>query len=89
MGQKGSQGFHGMELQSSALVECSTHPYTLGSSRLESNSAENLGVLMDSKVIMNQQHASSAKQVNSILGFIRKSIASRLRKVDVSLQGET
>lgn len=89
MGQKGSQGFHGMELQSSALVECSTHPYALGSSWLESNSAENLGVLMDSKVIMNQQHASSAKQVNSILGFIRKSIASRLRKVDVSLQGET
>lgn len=78
-----------MELQSSALVECSTHPYALGSSRLESNSAENLGVLVDNKVIMNQQHASSAKQVNSILGFIRKSIASRLRKVDVSLQGET
>lgn len=79
-----------MELQSSALVECSTHPYALGSSWLESNSAEKyLVVLLDNKVIMNQQHASSAKQVNSILGFIRKSIASRLRKVDVSLQGET
>lgn len=77
-----------MELQSSALVECNTHPYALGSSWLESNSAENLGVLVDNKLMMNQQHAFSAKQVNSLLGFIRKSIASRLWKIMCPSKGK-
>lgn len=51
----------------------------LGSSCLGSNYAKK--ALLDSKLTMSQQGILRAKMVNSILGCIRQSIASRLGKV--------
>ena len=53
---------------------------------LESSSVEkDLGVLVDNKLSLSQQCVLGAKQANGIQGYIRKSIAYRLREVILSL----
>lgn len=53
--------------------------------QVESSLAEmDLEVLVNSKLTMSQLYALVAKQANSILGFVRKSIAGRLLDGDCS-----
>ena len=40
-----------------------------------------LGVLVNDRLTMSQQCALAAKKVNGILGYIKKSVASRSREV--------
>ena len=62
------------------------HQYGPGVDLLESSFVEKaLGVLVDSKLPMSQQCALVAKKANGILGCIRRSVASRLRKVILHL----
>jgi len=56
--------------------------YMLGATQLGSSLAEkHLGVLVDSKLNMNQQCAVVAKKTNNILGCIRRSVACRLSEL--------
>ncbi|GAB0205341.1 mitochondrial enolase superfamily member 1 [Grus japonensis] len=58
------------------------HQYRLGFDLLGSSSAEkDLGVLVDNKLSMSQQCTLTAKKANGILGCIKKSVASRLRRL--------
>jgi len=58
------------------------HQYRLGVDLLECSSVErDLGVLVDDRLTMSQQCALAAKAANSILGCIRKSVASKSREV--------
>jgi len=58
------------------------HQYRLGADLLESSSVErDLGVLVDDKLFMSQQCALAVKKANSIVGCIKKSVASRTREV--------
>ncbi|PKU39984.1 hypothetical protein llap_9705 [Limosa lapponica baueri] len=60
----------------------SMYKYRLEADLMESSSVEkDLGVLLDNKLNMSQQHAFEAKKANGILGCIKKSVASRLREV--------
>ncbi|PKU38135.1 hypothetical protein llap_11562 [Limosa lapponica baueri] len=62
------------------------HQYRLGVDLLESTTEEkDLGVLVDSKLSMSQQHALVAKRANGILGCVGKSVASRPREVILPL----
>ena len=57
-----------------------------GADWLGSSSAEkDLGVTVDNKLNMRQQCAVVARKVNSILGCIGRSVASRLREVILPL----
>ncbi|KAK4823071.1 hypothetical protein QYF61_025410 [Mycteria americana] len=57
------------------------HQYTLGADQLESNSAKkNPSVLVDTKLIMSQQHTLTAKKTNGILGSNSKNVASRSKE---------
>jgi len=58
-----------------------TTMYLLGADLLEKNSEEkDLGVLVDNRLAMSQQCALVAKKASGILGCIKKSAASRLRR---------
>ncbi|KAK4829413.1 hypothetical protein QYF61_003977 [Mycteria americana] len=58
------------------------YQHRLGANHLESSFAEKaLGVLVDTKLNMSQQCALAAK-ANSILGYIRRSVANRWREID-------
>jgi len=57
------------------------HQYRLGTDLLDSRSVErDLGVLVDDRLTMSQQCALAAKMASGILGYIRRSVASRWRE---------
>jgi len=56
--------------------------YRLGADLLESSAAErDFDFLMGNQLTMSQQCALAAKKASGILGFIKKSVASRSREV--------
>jgi len=57
----------------------SRHQYLLGITPLENSSAEDLGVLVDTKLNMRQQCALGTMEANGILGCIKRTVASRSR----------
>jgi len=58
------------------------HQYILGANQLESISTEmDLGVLVDTKLIMNRKYALAEKVANGALGCIRQSVAIRSREM--------
>jgi len=60
----------------------SMHLYRIEADLLESSYAErDLGVLVDDRLTMSQQHALIAKKASDILGCIKKSVASKSREV--------
>ena len=62
------------------------HQYRLGADLPKSSSVEkDLGVLVDSRLTMSQECSFVAKKADGILGFIKNSVASRLREVILPL----
>jgi len=53
---------------------------------LERSTAErDLGILVENRLAMSQQYALIAKKANGILGYTKRSVASRLREVILPL----
>jgi len=62
------------------------HKYRLGREWVQNSLEEkDLGVLVDEKLNMTQQCALVAQKANHILGYIKRSVASRLREVILPL----
>ena len=86
---KGTSWSSTMGNEKSFLWEGITHPihqYGLGSDCLQGSSAEkDLGVLVDNKLNLSQQHVLAAKRTNGTLSCIRQTIPSRSREVILHL----
>ena len=58
------------------------YQYKLGDVRMEHSPAEkDLGVLMNGRLDMSQQHDLTAQKANCILGCIKRSVTCRVREV--------
>jgi len=62
------------------------YQYRLGTDLLKRSAAEkDLGIMVDSRLAMSQLCALTAQKASGILGCIKKSVASRLKEVILSL----
>jgi len=59
--------------------------YRLGEETIESSPMQDLGVLVDKKFDVSQQHVLVIQKANHILGCINRGVASRIREVVVTL----